>query len=454
MGISNFADADNDNDGLSDTIEVAQGSDINVVTPSIATVQPNLVPLGVTSRIAVTGDFFLPGLALTVDGAATTPLNLSTSQFEFDHLATSGGALPITVALPNGEQVTSTALFSDPPDVVSHPITVTAGAFELDHRGDELVVASHQRVALDTVTDGIDSFSTIKILTSNFPGSVIRLDPSGRVATLRFSFGAFRFVTDTDGNEVPETEWVIESGFSPGTAGGSALAFDPSGNPAMFYARSFEGTTTAVVAHDRDGSADATGTNELLPLETLAAFPALSDIAVDSLGRVAVVYQVGNDLRVAHDRSGDGDFDDVVGGQPETHTLSLGASTCLGLAFDASDRLALVTSVASGPWLIVDDDANGAFSPAEQQLLPSDTTSPEGCDLIGIPTGLAVAHNGGDPAVPGAVRLFVDLDTDGAFTSLGEDRLIGEGITTDFKITRRANGAFAAASLQGFVALP
>ena len=39
-GQANFVDSDNDNDGLTDTSEVSQGSNINLVTPTVACPRP------------------------------------------------------------------------------------------------------------------------------------------------------------------------------------------------------------------------------------------------------------------------------------------------------------------------------------------------------------------------------------------------------------------------------
>ncbi len=135
------------------------------------------------------------------------------------------------------------------------------------------------------------------------------------------------------------------------------------------YIRLSGSALTVVVAHDRDGNGLFTGTNERVDVDT-PSIPEtdLGQVAVDASGSVATVYRyAGGEVRVAYDRSGDGDFDDVVGGQPEIQSISNAAAPtaiCLGIGFDTSQRLAVLWgtfSSSTGVRLLRDLDSDGSL---------------------------------------------------------------------------------------------
>ena len=79
-----------------------------------------------------------------------------------------------------------------------------------------------------------------------------------------------------------------------------------------------------------------------------------ADLTLDPTGRIAYAYALDAgggsfDVRVAYDRSDDGDFDDIVSGNPElvtvrNVTIGTGGSLCIGTAFDDSGNLHLIFS--------------------------------------------------------------------------------------------------------------
>lgn len=101
-GIANFIDPDNDDDGISDATESAQGSDINLVTPTITLIAPSTVDGALTTRVSVNGTNFEAGMAATFGSETPTLLGLTPTFFEFDigPAAVSSGA---AVTLANGQ---------------------------------------------------------------------------------------------------------------------------------------------------------------------------------------------------------------------------------------------------------------------------------------------------------------------------------------------------------------
>ena len=97
------------------------------------------------------------------------------------------------------------------------------------------------------------------------------------------------------------------------------LTVDPSDRIAFTYSPRNGGFPNVRVAHDRDGDGLFTGTNELLALDGVN-FGDVTRLAVDASSRVAVIHTdtFDVDVKVYYDRSGDGDYDDTVGGNPES----------------------------------------------------------------------------------------------------------------------------------------
>ena len=106
-GIANFIDPDNDGDGLSDAQELAQGADINVVTPNIDASLVTPFTSG-TTDVSVTGTFFVAGMTGLFDGVPVTLQNVTPTSFDFTALVM-GAAGPRTLVVTrlNGEFATA-----------------------------------------------------------------------------------------------------------------------------------------------------------------------------------------------------------------------------------------------------------------------------------------------------------------------------------------------------------
>ena len=102
-GRANFIDSDNDADGLQDTVELAQGTNINLITPTLAAITPSSVEASATTTVAVTGTNFEPGLAVTFGSASATPQNLTASSFAAAVGPQAAGTVAATVTRTNGQ---------------------------------------------------------------------------------------------------------------------------------------------------------------------------------------------------------------------------------------------------------------------------------------------------------------------------------------------------------------
>jgi hypothetical protein len=247
---------------------------------------------------------------------------------------------------------------------------------------------------------------------------------------------------------------AIESpGGTPFTRSPS-LVFDGSGRPGGAYLRVVGGVATARAFHDRNGDGVFTGTNEAVTIEAVSgAGDALGEAAFDATGRLAYVYyDAGNArVRVAHDRSGDGDFDDSPGGVAELATLApTGTPACLGASFDGAGRLAVVYGVGGNTTLAYDRNGDADFADAgeTQVIAPSGVT---GCDLgASAATGrLVLVHNPGND-----LRLLVDTNDDGDFADALEDVSLVSPAAAPFAVTTTASGLVRVLAPQGVVTGP
>ncbi len=107
-GIANFLDADNDDDGLADGFEIAQGSDINLVTPTVTGFDPSSADGFETTTVEVGGTNFEPGLTVVFGSQAPTPMNVTPTPFDVDVGPQPEGSVAVSVMLPNAESVAST----------------------------------------------------------------------------------------------------------------------------------------------------------------------------------------------------------------------------------------------------------------------------------------------------------------------------------------------------------
>ena len=117
-GLLNFVDSDNDNDGLSDGVEVGAGSDINLVTPTISGFSPTTSDGFVLTQVVISGTHFT--VDSTVQFGSQTP---SISNFSPMSITVTVGGQPegnatVVVTRPNGETDSSVyPFFLDQPTI-------------------------------------------------------------------------------------------------------------------------------------------------------------------------------------------------------------------------------------------------------------------------------------------------------------------------------------------------
>lgn len=103
-GLANFVDTDNDGDGFSDSQELAQGSDINLVTPRVTGFDPPTADGFETTTVEVQGQNFAPGLSVVFGSETPTPSNVTPTSFDVQVGPQAEGSAAVQVTHPNGEQ--------------------------------------------------------------------------------------------------------------------------------------------------------------------------------------------------------------------------------------------------------------------------------------------------------------------------------------------------------------
>jgi hypothetical protein len=99
----NFLDPDNDGDGIGDGVEVAQGTDINLVTPAISDTTPDPVERNAPTEVSVTGVNFEAGMAVDLEGVPLTATNLTPTSFQVEVTALIEGQNSLSVTRQNGQ---------------------------------------------------------------------------------------------------------------------------------------------------------------------------------------------------------------------------------------------------------------------------------------------------------------------------------------------------------------
>lgn len=429
--LANFVDADNDNDSLDDSQEVADGSDINLVTPIVTLVNPPSAPSSATTSVTVEGANFQAGLTVVFGSQTPAPSGISATSFGVQVGPQQPGFASVEVTLPNGESDLLMNGFRFGSSVLHTLSLAAATQLSLDVKGSkQTVLGASREYAVDTDANGSPEsdflLDTYGWQAGSYPGQLaVAWDPTGAVTGLRCrqtdaSHCIIELLRDADADFglEDETGVALETLLSPKLLSPS-IEFDPSGRPVLGYVKKSGQPETAMVAHDRDGDGLFTGVNEQVAIEVvvLAADESnLGEVAVDPSGRAAHVYWDGANLRVAWDRSGDGDFGDAPGGNPELSTLATpGASPdCLGADFAPDGDLAVVYDTPAGPVFARDGNGDGDFAdPGESTSLAA--SSPTACDVEAGDSALAAVHDAG-----GSVVLLVDANDDGDFADFGE----------------------------------
>jgi hypothetical protein len=118
-GLANFIDPDNDGDGLPDGDELAQGSDINLVTPTLTGFDPASAEASVTSLITLQGTSFDASMSVSFGSESPTPQNVSSTHAEVSVGPQPAGVKTVTLTLANGQSDGATFPFLENVPVIS-----------------------------------------------------------------------------------------------------------------------------------------------------------------------------------------------------------------------------------------------------------------------------------------------------------------------------------------------
>jgi hypothetical protein len=443
-GIPNFLDPDNDNDGISDDQEIAQGHDINLPTPVVTNISPMSMLYTSSGTVAITGTNFLAPVSVSFGSQNPTPTNVTSTSFQVTVGPQAPGTANIVVTTGNGEHngPYSFTFFQ----TVAHSIVLNPGANNLQssidvRQGTSFLVFSGQK---QYGVGNASSALTVNSLSSQGATGQIAtaFEPSGRLDGVRCSVSGsnsnVELLADTN------SDLLLNSGETPipietvaGTNGilnSATLGFDSGGRRVVGYQRSDGTTSLPFVAHDLNGDGDFADAGELVSAGS-AATPGqiASALAIDPSDHVAYVRGAGG-VFAAWDRNADGDFADTIGGNPELLTVASGTSpSCLGATFDSAARLALVYAIGGQLFLARDLNGDGDFADAGETttLLASGASS---CD-VGWKPGqpFAVSYWDGNKIV-----LLLDRNDDGDFADANESTSIQTGFGAALRM--RLNG--------------
>jgi hypothetical protein len=388
-------------------------------TPIITALNPTTALVGTSLRIQVTGQNFHPDMTVTFGSQSPVPQNVTSAGFEIDVGPEPLGPVTVVVTHPNGKSDTA------PPPTFTvgtqgpHGVTVTSDTqLSLAARASGVLLVGG--VAQYRVLSG-----AVKPLATQFHSDnpnhgqiAVGFDPSGAVVGVRCrALPAFdcavEVLRDSDADFELEDEVATLVETMPGPSArllSPSLAFDAAGRLAVGYLARRGATTVAVVAYDRDGDGSFAGAGERVDVGTGTGFvPDVGKLAFDASGGVAYAYLrvdgASTVVEVAYDHDADGTFTIIPLG-------NLNAQ-CVGVAFDPSDRLAVIHSRKFNVGTLsrdLNDDLDFG-DPGEQTSVAGST----GCDLMRPPGGplTGVANLAGP-------KLLRDLNDDGDFADAGE----------------------------------
>jgi hypothetical protein len=453
-GLANFIDPDNDNDGYSDVEELANGTSINLVTPKVVSITPASGYYTDPHVVTVVGTGFVPPLSVVFGSQTPVASNVLPGSFNVTVGPQAPGTVGVTVTNSNGESASKAGAF-DFTSSTAYTLSLSSFGTTIAARPGtgEVVVGGVQEYGIGTHAEQVFP------LASASAGKIaMAFAPSGALAALRCrststSVCALEILVDSDADNALEEETGIPvetlSASPPEMLAGD-LAVDPAGHWVAGYIRR-AGSVDAVVAHDRNGDGDFDDPNERVTIESslgsVSATP--SELAVDSTGHVALVYRYAwtPALHFAWDRNGDGDFADTISGNPEMGTLGTGTVACLGATFDGSDHLVVVWSNGSEVRLARDTNGDGDFAdPGEDVALA--TGSADACDVAYAPgQPLAVMHDAG------GLKLLLDKNGDGDFADAGESTSFPQAVGPEAQLALNgADTAFIAAPSELIIA--
>jgi len=224
-GVANFIDPDNDGDGLSDQLEVSQGSDINVVTPDITGFSPPSALAAFPATLTVNGTTFEPGMSVQFGAETPTPTNLTPTSFDVSVSAVPVGDASVVVTIPNGQSASASyprpaslaiAGFSPPSAPAAFPATLTVS-------GTSFQSGMTVQVGAETPTPTNITSTSFDVSLSAAPvgdSTVTITLPNGEIASTSYSRTASLAISGLDppGNtaDVTLTVTVTGTGFAPG----------------------------------------------------------------------------------------------------------------------------------------------------------------------------------------------------------------------------------------------
>jgi IPT/TIG domain len=443
-GILNFVDSDNDNDTIGDSGEISQGSNINLVTPIISGTSPTTGLYTASSLVTVNGANFQPPLQVTFGSQTPAASNVTPTSFQVTVGPQLPGTVGVTVMNANGEVRTGgsfTFTQTIPHSIVLNPGT-NAIRSSIDVRnGTNFVVYSGQKQY--GIGDAATGPLTIFGLTSRALSGQIAtaFDATGRLHGLRCEGSGTNCLTQAIADANSNLNLEDDAPMTIETVTGSnallqsaAIEFDSAGRRAVAYQKADGTTATTIVAYDRNGDGDFADATEYVAGSATLYSVIPTALAIDASGHIANV-RGGGSVQVAWDRSGDGDFDDTVGGNPELFTVAGGTPTCIGAAFDAAGRLAVVYG-SSQATLVRDLNADGDFADAgESSVLEASVGSQ--CDLdVRAGQPFTVVHSSGS-----GVTVRMDKNDDGDFADAGETSTV---VANALGLRLRLNGGTTA----------
>jgi IPT/TIG domain len=429
-GIPNFLDPDNDNDGIFDDSEIAQGHDINLVTPTVTNISPTSMLYTSSGTVAFTGQNFLAPVSVSFGSQNPTPTNGTPTSFQVTVGPQAPGTANIVITTGNGEH-NGPYLFTFM-QTVPHTLVLNPGPNNLQSSIDVrpgtsfLVFSGQKQYGVGNATNGL----TINALSScGATGQIATaFEPSGRLDGVRCGVSGsnsnIEVLADTNSDLIlnaGETAIPIETVAGTTTILNSAtIGFDSAGRRVVGYQRSDGTTSLPFVAHDGNGDGDFADAGEIVAAGSGTAPGAIaSGLAIDAGNHVAYVRGAGG-VFAAWDRNADGDFADTIGGNPELLSVASGTSpSCLGATYDSAARLAIVYAISGQLFLARDLNGDGDFTDAGETttLLASGATS---CD-VGWKSGqpFAVSYWNGS-----SITLLLDRNDDGDFADANESTTI------------------------------
>jgi len=463
-GVANFIDPDNDNDGIPDVVEVASGSDINLVSPLISFVSPTIADFGFPVVVGVTGTNFEPGMSVVFGTETPTPMNLTSSHFDVTVGPQPAGVVDVQVTRTNGESTLKTGAFefstftptitavtpSSSPANVIRDVTVTGTNFE---PGISVVFGSQSPTPTNVtptsfdVTVGPQNAGVVNVAVTRLNGvtgigaGVFDFTPplggigiphgvSGPYSSFAVAASGKSVIGETvdkEGDHVWETDAVIDPASS--IKGPVELGFDPSGVLSGIVTLELSSQCNVRVRRDSDANSKIFA-GEGVVVEDFGA-PGCSmlspSLAFLSTGTAVAAYgRSTSGVVLAIDRNADNDYLDAG----EVVDLAPGGTDPrVETAVDGADGVGVIfASQGVGGYetrLVHDRNGDGDFDdPAENQLLLSSDV--DCLDVAFDPSNRAAVVFAQTGSLTGPTFLH-DLNDDGDFDDAGEQQELPTG---------------------------